>query len=226
MINIRRNTHKHHAARLASMACLIAAWLFVSPALHTEEKAGWTDVLKSGDLSKHCHTKGNWILTKDGVVTLTPRPGERGWQRYDAYLWLKEEYKDFEVEFDYKVQKRGNSGFYFHVGDKKSPVAKGIEVQIYDSSGKKKGARLTDHDSGGVIPGIAPKKNAVKAAGEWNRFHITCKGRKVTIKLNGTVVNEISLDHPRLKNRPPKRGIGFQDHGLPLSHRKLRIRSN
>ena len=225
MINIRRNTHKHHAARLASMACLIAAWLFVSPALHTEEKAGWTDVLKSGDLSKHCHTKGNWILTKDGVVTLTPRPGERGWQRYDAYLWLKEEYKDFEVEFDYKVQKRGNSGFYFHVGDKKSPVAKGIEVQIYDSSGKKKGARLTDHDSGGVIPGIAPKKNAVKAAGEWNRFHITCKGRKVTIKLNGTVVYEISLDNPRLKNRPPKGGIGFQDHGLPLSLRKLRIRS-
>ncbi len=225
MINIRHNSHKHHAALLASRACRIAAWLFVSPALHTEEKAGWTDVLKSGDLSKHCHTKGNWILTKDGVVTLTPRPGERGWQRYDAYLWLKEEYKDFEVEFDYKVQKRGNSGFYFHVGDKKSPVAKGIEVQIYDSSGKKKGARLTDHDSGGVIPGIAPKKNAVKAAGEWNRFHITCKGRKVTIKLNGTVVNEISLDHPRLKNRPPKGGIGFQDHGLPLSLRKLRIRS-
>ena len=225
MINIHPNTHTLHASQLASMACLIAAWLFVSPALHAEEKAGWTDVLKSGDLSKHCHTKGNWILAKDGVVTLTPRPGERGWQRYDAYLWLKEEYKDFEVEFDYKVQKRGNSGFYFHVGDKKSPVAKGIEVQIYDSSGKKKGARLTDHDSGGVIPGIPPTKNTVKAAGEWNRFHIICKGRKVTIKLNGEVVNEISLDHARLKNRPDKGGIGFQDHGLPLSLRKLRIRS-
>ena len=225
MTHIYRGIHSHLAHRLAPAACLIAAALIFAPNLLAEEKGSWTDVLKSGDLNKHCHTKGNWILGKDGVVTLTPRPGERGWQRYDAYLWLKEEYKDFEVEFDYKVQKRGNSGFYFHVGDKKSPVAKGIEVQIYDSSGKKKGARLTDHDSGGVIPGIPPTKNTVKAAGEWNRFHITCKGRKVTIKLNGTVVNEISLDHARLKNRPPKGGIGFQDHGLPLSLRKFRIRA-
>ena len=225
MTKLHRNTHTPHAYRLVSAVCIIAATFILTSNLLAEEKSAWTDVLKSGDLNKHCHTKGNWILAKDGVVTLTPRPGERGWQRYDAYLWLKEEYKDFEVEFDYKVQKRGNSGFYFHVGDKKSPVAKGIEVQIYDSSGKKKGARLTDHDSGGVIPGIPPKKNTVKAAGEWNRFHITCKGRKVTIKLNGTVVNEISLDHPRLKNRPPKGGIGFQDHGLPLSLRKFRIRA-
>ncbi len=225
MTKLHRNTHTPHAYRLVSAVCIIAATFICTSNLLAEEKGTWTDVLKSGDLTKHCHTKGNWILGKDGVVTLTPRPGERGWQRYDAYLWLKGEYKDFEVEFDYKVQKRGNSGFYFHVGDKKSPVAKGIEVQIYDSSGKKKGARLTDHDSGGVIPGIPPTKNTAKAAGEWNRFHITCKGRKVTIKLNGAVVNEISLDHARLKDRPDKGGIGFQDHGLPLSLRKFRIRS-
>ena len=225
MFTNHRNTRTNRIVRLAAMGCLIAASFAAAPALDAEEKAGWTDVLKSGDLAKYCHTKGNWVLGKDGVVALTPRPGERGWQRYDAYLWLKEEYQDFEIEFDYKVQKRGNSGFYFHVGDKKSPVAKGIEVQIYDSFGKKKGAKLSDHDSGGVIPGIPPTKNTAKAPGEWNHFHITCKGRKVTIKLNGQVVNEISLDHPRLKNRPGKGGIGFQDHGLPLALRKMRIRS-
>ena len=30
-------------------------------------------------------TTGNWVV-EDGVVTLRPREGEKGWQRYDAYL--------------------------------------------------------------------------------------------------------------------------------------------
>src|SRR5262249_42871300 len=100
------------------------------------DKAGWVNLLAGGDLTKNWTTKGNWKLGTDGVVTLTPRPGESGWQRYDAYLWSQKQYKDFEANFDYKVAKGGNSGFYFHVGDLKSPVAKGIEVQIYDSYGK------------------------------------------------------------------------------------------
>ena len=67
---------------------------------------------------------------------------------YDAYLWAKKQYKDFEADFEYKVAKNGNSGFYFHVGDVKSPVATGIEVQIYDSFSRGKDAKLNDHDSG------------------------------------------------------------------------------
>ena len=184
---------------------------------------GWKDLLPGGDFKQHWETTGNWSST-DGVVTLTPRPGEKGWSRWSAYLWSRDKYQDFEIEFDYKVQPKGNSGFYFHVGDKDDPVAKGIEVQIYDSHGKPASAKLTDHDSGGIIPGLAPRKNTAKPAGEWNRFNITSKGRTVTVKLNGEVVNELSLDHPRLKDRPPTGYIGFQDHGLPLSLRKIRIR--
>lgn len=115
-----------------------------------------SDLLAGGELNKHWHTKGNWKLSEDGVVTLEPREGERGWARFADYLWLKGSYKDFEIEFDYRVQKRGNSGFYFHVGDEASPVKQGIEVQIYDSGAKKRKAKLTDHDSGGLIPRIPP----------------------------------------------------------------------
>src|SRR5688572_2544444 len=70
------------------------------------------NLLAGGELSKHWNTKGNWILD-EGVVTLKPREGEKGWQRYDAYLWSKKQYKDFEIDFEYKVQAKGNSGFYF-----------------------------------------------------------------------------------------------------------------
>src|SRR5688500_7986600 len=79
------------------------------------------DLLAGDDLARHWETTGNWTL-KDGVAVLTPRPGESGWSRWSAYLWSKEQYKDFEAEFDYKVEAKGNSGFYFHVGDKNDPV--------------------------------------------------------------------------------------------------------
>lgn len=198
--------------------------IIAASSVRAEEEGSWVDLLPDNDLSAHWETEGNWSINDDGVVTLEPRPGESGWSRFDAYLWLKGEYKDFEIQFDYKVQQRGNSGFYFHVGDKKSPVAKGIEVQIYDSYGKPADKKLTDHDSGGVIPGIPPTKNAAKPAGEWNHFHITCQGNDVTVKLNGEVVNEFSLNHPRLKDRPESGFIGFQDHALPLALRNIHIR--
>ena len=131
---------------------------------------------------------------------------------------------DFEFQFDFKVNPRGNSGFYFHVGDVKSPVAKGIEVQIYDSGSKKEGAKLTDHDAGGVIPGVPPKKNTCKPAGEWNSFHIIVKGDSLTIKLNSEVINEVDLSKGKLADRPKTGRIGFQDHGLPLWLRNMKVR--
>lgn len=183
------------------------------------------DLLADNDLTRHWTTTGAWSIDKEGVVTLTPRPGESGWTRYDAYLTSTKQYRDFEIEFEYKVQKGGNSGFYFHVGDAKQPVSSGIEVQIYDSGSKKADAKLTDHDSGGIIPGIPPTKNTAKPAGEWNKFEITAKGEKLTVKLNGETVNEVDLTNDKLKSRPKTGYISFQDHGLPLALRKIKIKS-
>jgi hypothetical protein len=200
----------------------IAFGCFALPVSAVAAEGEWTKLL-DGELKEHWTTEGNWKL-EDGVVTLTPRQGESGWTRYGSYLWLEGEYQDFEIAFDYKVQKGGNSGFYFHVGDVKEPVATGIEVQIYDSGSKPADAKLTDHDSGGVIPGIPPSKNTAKPAGDWNHFDITVKGDKLTIKLNGETVNEVDLNHDKLKNRPDTGRIGYQDHGLPLSLKDIKIR--
>ena len=206
----------------APLMAFVAAMLVSTAPVNAAE---WKDLLAGNDLKKHWETTGNWSISSDGVVTLTPRAGEKGWSRWTAYLWSKEKYQDFEIEFDYKVEPKGNSGFYFHVGDKDDPVAKGIEVQIYDSHVKGAEKKLTDHDSGGIIPGLPPSKNTSKPAGEWNTFNVVSKGRAVTVRLNGEVVNELSLDHARLKDRPPTGFIGFQDHGLPLALRKIRIRA-
>lgn len=181
------------------------------------------DLLAGGDLNSHWETTGNWAL-KDGVAVLTPRPGEKGWSRWTAYLWSKRQYENFEIEFDYKVEKQGNSGFYFHVGDKNDPVKQGIEVQIYDSASHPPEKPLNDHDSGGIIPGVPPTKRVAKPAGEWNHFQVTVQGGKVVVKLNGEVVNELGLDNPKISSRPATGFIGFQDHGLPLALRNIQLR--
>lgn len=201
-----------------TFALSLAAWG------SAQAETPWTELLKGSDLNAHWTTTGNWSL-KDGVATLTPREGESGWSRWSAYLWSKESYGDFEVEFDYMVQPKGNSGFYFRVGDVNEPVKTGIEVQIYDSASWGPEKPLNDHDSGGLIPGVPPTKRSAKPAGEWNHFHITCKADKLTVKLNGEVVNEVDLTKGALASRPKKGPIGFQDHGLPLSVRNIRVRA-
>ncbi|MBW3543661.1 MAG: DUF1080 domain-containing protein [Planctomycetes bacterium] len=189
-----------------------------------DDNKGWVKLLQGDSFEPHWTTKGNWKLDEEGVATLTPRPGEKGWDRFDAYLWSEKQNDDFEIQFEYKVAERGNSGFYFNVADKANPVQKGIEVQIFDAPAEE-GKKLTDHDSGGVIPGIPPTASTAKPAGEWNQFHITVAGDKLTVRLNGETVNKVNLkEQPRLKDRPEKGYIGFQDHSLPLALRNIRIR--
>jgi hypothetical protein len=204
------------------LGVLIVLGLLTQAQGRQPDKDGWVDLLAGGDLSKHWTTAGNWKLGSDGVLALEPRKGETGWQRFDAYLWSKKQYTNFEAEFEYKVAKGGNSGFYIHVGDVKDPVNKGIEVQVYDSYGNK--GKLTDHDSGGIIPGIPPTKNTSKPTGEWNHMRVTVKGGKVTVELNGEVVNDVPLDSKTIKNRPPSGYVGIQDHGMPLWFRNVKIR--
>jgi len=181
----------------------------------------WLEPLSAAKLEDHFATEGNWSL-QDGVATLTPSEGQRGWQRYGHYLWLEGDYAEFEAEFEYRLQERGNSGFYFHVGDRSKPVRTGIEVQLFATPKDKQ--RLTDHDAGGIIPGGPPTENAARPAPAWNRMHVRCENGTIHVTLNGRLVHVMPLSHDRIKDRPATGAIGFQDHSLPLDLRRLRIR--
>ena len=166
-------------------------------------------------------TTGNWLVEKDGSVALHPRPGERGWTRYDAYLTTARQYKDFVLDLEFKINKGGNSGVFLRVGDPKSQVNSGFEVQILDTHGKKNPGA---HDCGGVIGTAGPSKNMAKPAGEWNRYTITCAGNQLTVVLNGEQIIDLDLSKSGLKNRPPKGFIGFQDEAKPVWYRNVRIK--
>ncbi|MGB1875132.1 MAG: 3-keto-disaccharide hydrolase [Akkermansiaceae bacterium] len=167
-------------------------------------------------------TGGNWSL-KDGVISLTPRAGESGWQRFGSYLWLGKDYSNFECSFDYRHEAGGNSGFYFRVADPKDPVKTGVELQLLDCHAK---PRLGWHDLGGLIKFTKeghkkPLKKATKPAGEWNTVLISLKNHHLSISINGITVQ----DHPFDPELPRNGKIGFQDHGLPFHIRNFKIRS-
>lgn len=166
-------------------------------------------------------TTGNWVVDTDGSITLHPREGEKGWQRYDAYLSTEKQYADFVLDLEFKINPKGNSGVFMRVGDLKDHVKSGFEVQILDTYGLEKPGH---HDCGGIVHGIGPSKNMVKPAGEWNRYTITVQGRHVTVVFNGEKVIDTSLDDIKMADRPNAGHIAFQDEALPIWYRNVRIK--
>ena len=187
------------------------------------DDAGFVSLYDGKDLSGW-QTTGNWLPQEDGVLLIKPRPGEKGWERYDAYLWSERKYEDFVLDLEYSYPPGGNSGVFFRVGDLKDPVATGIECQILDSS--KHEGPMTHHDHGGIISTVGATKNMSKAPGEWNRMTVTCKGHHLEVELNGEKIIDVELDTSAVKDRPLEGYIGLQDHGEPnnIKFRRIRIR--
>ena len=193
------------------------------PSLAFSAEKEWIKLYNGRDLNGW-QTTGNWLPQKDGSLLIQPRPGEKGWQRYGAYLWTSKMYKDFVLQVEYKYPPGGNSGVFFRVGDLKNPVQNGIEAQILDST-KKKG-RMGHHDHGGIIRTVGASKNMSKNPGEWNRMIVTCKGHHLRVELNGEKIVDIQLDKTPMKDRPLEGYIGLQDHGEPnnLYFRNIKLK--
>lgn len=192
--------------------------------LKLRDLSGFRSLYNGRDLTGW-KTTGNWIPQDDGSLLIQPRKGEKGWQRYGAYLWSEQKYKDFVLDVEYAYPEKGNSGVYFRVADRDDPVKTGIEAQILDCSAKE--GPLSSHDHGGIVgTKAAATKNMSKAPGEWNRMVVTCAGNHLTVELNGQQIIDTMLDKTPMKNRPLEGYIGFQDHGEPnnILFRSIRIR--
>jgi hypothetical protein len=95
-------------------------------------------------------------------------------------------------------------------------------------------------DTGALYDLAKPTKNAMKPAVEWNRMALTVDGQKVTVEVNGEVVNRVDLGKFTEKNRRPdgsehkfdeafkdhprKGYIGLQDHGSPAWFKNIKLK--
>lgn len=184
------------------------------------KESGFTQMFNGKDLAGW-QTTGNWVVEDGNIVTLKPRPGEQGWQRYSDYITTKRQYGNFVLKLDFKFDKAGNSGVFMRVGDLKDHVASGFELQILDTHGKKNPGH---HDCGGLIFTAGPSKNMVKPAGQWNEYIIYVNGNRFKATLNGEQIQDLDLSKTGLKNRPAKGHISFQDEGKNIWYRNVRIK--
>jgi hypothetical protein len=152
-------------------------------------------------------------------------PGEHG-----TDISTVEKFGDVTLELEFMVPKGSNSGIYL-MGE--------YEVQILDSFGKPDD-KLGQGDLGALYSAAAPKKNAAKKPGEWQKFVIEFQAPKfegdkkvanakfVKVTLNDVVLHE----NVEMKQHTPGGLTGkeaatgplmFQgDHG-PVAFRNIKI---
>lgn len=221
----------------AIVAGLLGLALLSSPAraadneLTAAEKAdGWQLLFNGKDLKGWHRTSkdfGGWHVA-DGAICL----GKGG-----GMIYADGEYDNFILKVDFKMSKGCNSGIFIRTGNEKDPVQTGIEVQVQDDFGKKPNRNCC----GSLYDLVAPTKQTVKPAGEWNTAIITCNKNLIAVELNGEKIAEMNVDEwdkPGLrpdgskhkfklavKDFPRKGLIGFQDHGHEVCYRNIKLRT-
>lgn len=195
-----------------------------------ERQAGWRLLFDGETLTgwKATGKADGWIV-EDGCLVCTAQGG--------GYLATEEQFEDFHLELDFKIEPRGNSGVFVRWSDLADPVNTGIEIQILDSYGTEE---LTRHTCGAIYDLVAPSKDVFRPAGEWNHYLIRCEGPKISVELNGELVAEANIDDwAEAGKNPdgtpnkftyawatmPRRGhIGLQEHDGKLWFRNVKIK--
>jgi sugar phosphate isomerase/epimerase len=184
---------------------------------------GWQDLI-ANDLSNCTYKAGSWAM-EEGVLT----------RKGGGDIWTKEKYGDFIIDLEFKVAKGANSGVFVRTGDINNCVQTGIEVQIHDTTnGTARGS------CGAIYDCLAPTKNMVRPAEQWNHYTITCKANKIYVVFNGEQVIDMDLDlwtephknpdgttnkfNTAYKDMPRLGHIGFQDHGDAVWLRNIKIK--
>src|SRR5688500_356230 len=143
-------------------------------------------------------------------------------------IFTEQKFGDGTIELEFMVPKGSNSGVY---------VMGEYEVQVFDSYGKEK---LGQGDLGAIYSAAAPKVNAAKKPGEWQKFVIeftapkfegikkTANAKFVKVTLNDQVLHEnveVKTATPGgLTGKEAEAGpLMFQgDHG-PVAYRNITV---
>jgi len=187
--------------------------------LSCNNNSSWVNLIPENSL-KGWHifqddgTKTGWSVV-DNILIFDAELSEENMLISDASLISDKKYLNFEIKFDWKIEKGGNSGFMWAVDENikyKFPYQTGPEIQIIDTEtylspetiqGGEIEINNILNDIGknknflGAVYGISPpsKLNVSNPAGEWNSYHIKIDHRtnKGWVKLNNILINDFPL---------------------------------
>lgn len=200
------------------VSLLLILFLFLSCAPNTSE---WQDLIVDNSLGgwhsfKNENSTKGWVVEDNILIFNGVSDMESG--EGDASLLSDKLYENFEIEFDWKIIKGGNSGFMWGVQEDKKynyPYQTGQEIQILDHAiyedttlvlggaievqNVLEDLKERKHFVGALYDLSAPTiLDASKPAEEWNTYHIKIdyKSNLGEVILNGVLINSFPLKGP------------------------------
>ena len=187
---------------------------------------GWHAFNKPGEIN-------NWTVEDGAMVCLGAAKGDSG-----GDIVTDAEYENFELSWEWKIEKGGNSGLMYHVIEDpkyKAPYETGPEYQMYDDKPESSPLQRTGADYA-MYP--ANDKKQAKPAGEWNTSRIIFDNGQVEHWLNGEKIVSFQAwnddwyarkKEGKWNNYPDyglaKKGkIALQDHGKKTWFRNITIK--
>ena len=145
-----------------------------------------------------------WSVKDGAIVGAAPKG-----LTFNTFLCSKKKYSDFEMKFQVKMTKTGNSGIQIrsHIHNMKTFAVTGPQC---DMGGPYWGS-LYGENFGGMMKAADAKLVAkILKEADFNDYYIKAVGKHITIKLNGETT--VDADFPKA---PDEGIIAFQLHGGP-----------
>jgi hypothetical protein len=167
---------------------------------------------------------GPGYVVEDGKI-VCPRDG-------GGNLFTEKEYANFILRLEFKLSEGGNNGIGLRAPYHGDAAYQGMEIQVLDDPAPVYESIRPAQHCGSIYDVFPAKQGALKPAGEWNAYEITANGRRIRIRLNGTLVVDADLDTVKdpavLKRHPglarPTGHIGFLGHNSRVEFRNIRLK--
>ena len=197
------------------------------------DQSEWRDITDTENWRNYnADTLSSLWNVQDGILMLTGKGG--------GDIITEEQYKNFELEMEWKISEGGNSGLFFNVVESDTLGAvyhSGPEYQLLDDE-RHPDAKIRKHRSGDNYDVQQSAIKTVKPAGEWNQTRLVVNNSQVEHYLNGEKIVAYDLGSPAWEDsvanskfaefpaygRASEGHIALQDHGDEVSFRNIRIR--
>lgn len=198
-----------------------------------EKQAGWQLLFDGKDMSQWRNFKSEslnpaWVI-EDGAMTLTKGGGD---------LLTKKQYQNFELQIDWKISTKGNSGIFVLADETGQMIySHAPEIQIIDNE-EHPDTEIDSHLAGSIYDLFAAPVAAHKPANSWNYVRIKMQDNHLQVWQNGISTTSIVIGSTTWntlvkgskfatwKNfATAEQGhIGLQDHGDKVWFKNIKIK--
>jgi azurin len=187
-----------------------------------EEKEGWTLLFDGRTLNGwHLFNRGKipsaWSVDSGMLVC---NPHAKNVKHGD--LVTDNVYQDFDLIFDWKISKAGNSGLFVNVQERPdlgTTFSTGPEYQLLDDRNVEPGYLDNPSHKAAAIFGVVPNEsNTMPKTGDWNTSRILQLDGKLTFWLNGVLTVRVDLKSDDWKRLVAASSLSkYPDFGVAVS---------